>query len=114
MGGAVTTYFILSRFTLKRDKPITGEKFQLPTRVDIDGRLIAGAALFGIGWGMGGYCPGPALASLVTLDTNIMIFVLSMSMGMYVYGTLDSRFTSEPDGGAGALEPPVIAIRQGI
>ena len=104
MGGAVTTYFILSRFTLKRSAPVMAPKFMLPTRVDIDGRLIAGAALFGLGWGLVGFCPGPALASLTTLNSSVWIFVVSMTMGMYVYGTLDTRFKGEPDGGAGALE----------
>lgn len=104
MAGAVSVYFILSRFTLKRRAPVFATRFALPTRVDIDGRLVAGAALFGAGWGLVGFCPGPALASLTTLDPSVWIFVVSMTMGMYVYGTLDTRFRSEPDGGAGALE----------
>jgi len=104
MFGAVSVYFIGSRFILKSEKPVFAAKFGLPTRIDIDGRLIAGSAMFGVGWGLAGFCPGPALASLVTLDTNIIIFVMSMTLGMYVYGTLDSRFTAEPDGGAGVFE----------
>ena len=111
MLGAVTTYFTLSRFTLKRSTPILAEKFVLPTRVDIDGRLVAGAAMFGFGWGMIGFCPGPALASLVTLNSSVWIFVISMTAGMYVYGTLDSRFKGEPDGGAGALEASAEVFR---
>jgi uncharacterized membrane protein YedE/YeeE len=111
MGGAVTTYFILSRFTLKRSAPVMAPKFMLPTRVDIDGRLIAGAALFGLGWGLVGFCPGPALASLTTLNSSVWIFVVSMTMGMYVYGTLDTRLKGEPDGGAGALESSAELLR---
>jgi len=111
MLGAVTTYFTLSRFTLKRKTPVLAQKFALPTRVDIDGRLIAGAAMFGFGWGMVGFCPGPALASLVTLNSSVWIFVISMTAGMYVYGTLDTRFKGEPDGGAGALETSAEALR---
>lgn len=111
MAGAVTTYFTLSRFTLKREAPVMTEKFSLPTRVDIDGRLIAGAALFGFGWGLVGFCPGPALASLVTLNPAVWIFVMSMSMGMYVYGALDTRYKGEPDGGAGALEASAETLR---
>ena len=89
-------------------------KFMLPTQVDIDGRLIAGAALFGIGWGLVGFCPGPALASLTTLNPSVWIFVVAMTMGMYVYGTLDTRFKGEPDGGAGALEASTEAFRQPV
>jgi uncharacterized membrane protein YedE/YeeE len=111
MLGAVSVYFTLSRFTLRRQAPVLAGKFALPTRVDIDGRLVAGAALFGTGWGLVGFCPGPALASLVTLNPSVWIFVVSMTMGMYVYGTLDTRFKNEPDSGAGALEPSAISLR---
>jgi len=111
MFGAIGVYFTGHRLILKgRDKPVYAAKYGLPTRVDIDGRLITGAILFGIGWGLAGFCPGPALASLVTLDANIFIFVTSMTLGMYVYGTLDTRFTAEPDGGAGVFE--IIASKQ--
>ena len=111
MFGAISVYFTGQRLILKnRSTPVFGKKYGLPTRVDIDGRLITGAILFGIGWGLAGFCPGPALASLVTFDTNIFIFIISMTLGMYVYGTLDTRFTTEPDGGAGVFE--VIASNQ--
>lgn len=106
MFGAVSVYFIGHRFVLKRSGPVYAPKFGLPTRVDIDGRLVAGAIMFGTGWGLAGFCPGPALASLVTLDPSILIFVVSMSLGMYVYGAIDSRATiqNEPDGGMGVFE----------
>jgi len=104
MVGAVTTYFTLSRFVLRREAPVMAGNFSLPTRADIDGRLLAGSALFGLGWGLVGFCPGPALASLTTLNPSVWIFVISMTSGMYMYGTLDTRFKNEPDGGAGALD----------
>ncbi len=111
MFGAISVYFVGQRLILKNNtKPIYAKKFGLPTRIDIDGRLVAGAIMFGTGWGLAGFCPGPALAALVTLDPNIFIFVISMTLGMYVYGTLDTRFTAEPDGGAGVFE--VIAAKQ--
>ena len=104
MAGAVSTYFILQRLILKRRAPVLSRKFSLPTRRDIDGRLVAGAALFGIGWGLIGFCPGPALVSLVTFDEAVWIFVISMSLGMYIYGSLDARYAGQPDGGAGYME----------
>ena len=111
MAGAVAVYFTLARFTLRLESPLLATRFALPTRMDIDGRLVAGAAMFGAGWGLVGFCPGPALASLTTLNPSVWIFVVSMTMGMYVYGTIDTRFKGEPDGGAGALESTAEAVR---
>ena len=65
MGGAVLVTLISFRFILKQDRPLFEGQFHLPTRSDIDGRLLGGAALFGIGWGLAGYCPGPGIAALV-------------------------------------------------
>jgi len=104
MAGAVTTYFTLSRLVLQRSAPVLLTRFSLPTRIDIDGRLVAGSALFGVGWGMVGFCPGPALTSIFTGNPLVLIFVLSMSVGMYLYGAIDARYTTEDDGGAGALD----------
>lgn len=82
MGGALLVSFLAFWSIRHRSAPWFAEKFELPTRNDIDARLIAGAALFGIGWGIGGYCPGPALASLLTGDADILIFMVAMIAGM--------------------------------
>ena len=58
LGGAVVTTFIGYRLVWRRQAPVLDVRFQLPTRRDLDGRLLGGAALFGIGWGLTGYCPG--------------------------------------------------------
>jgi len=79
-GLAVTTPAF--RLILKRDKPLLDSSFSLPTRKDIDPRLIGGAVLFGIGWGIAGLCPGPAITLLVTFDGSIWLFVLAMAGGM--------------------------------
>ncbi len=63
-------------------KPWLASAFQLPTRKDIDTRLVLGAALFGVGWGLVGYCPGPALASVLTGGRAVMVFVVAMLVGM--------------------------------
>ena len=104
MAAAVTVYFTLSRTVLRRNVPVFEQKFALPTRMDIDKRLVAGAALFGLGWGLGGFCPGPALATMVTGNSSVLVFVLSMSAGMFLYGAIDSRFSGQPDGGASLLD----------
>jgi uncharacterized membrane protein YedE/YeeE len=82
MGGAVLVAFIGFRLVLRRGHPIVGGRFQLPTRTDIDARVIAGPAIFGIGWGLGGFCPGPALTALGLGATGTLAFVPAMIIGM--------------------------------
>jgi uncharacterized membrane protein YedE/YeeE len=81
MGGAVAVTAIAFRFVLARPKPLFSEKFHLPEKKRIDAPLVAGAALFGIGWGIVGYCPGPALTALTTLSTESIVFVAAMIGG---------------------------------
>ena len=83
MGGAVIVAFLGFRLVLKRPGPLVGEAFQLPQRKDIDARLVLGAALFGIGWGLGGLCPGPALATVGLGAPGVLAFVPSMLAGMW-------------------------------
>ncbi|APR75775.1 Hypothetical protein A7982_01121 [Minicystis rosea] len=82
MAGAVGVNVILFRIILRRTGPVCGGRFQLPSRTDVDPRLVAGAALFGAGWGLVGYCPGPALVSLVAGGVPALVFVLAMAAGM--------------------------------
>jgi uncharacterized membrane protein YedE/YeeE len=82
MGGAVLVTLIAFRFVLKMKKPILNRRFSLPGRSVIDGRLLGGAAIFGIGWGVYGYCPGPALAALSYMDNKTAMFVVAMLVGM--------------------------------
>ncbi|MBN9504757.1 MAG: YeeE/YedE family protein [Altererythrobacter sp.] len=82
MGGAVLVMAAAWRIQARMTKPVFGEKFALPDRTDLDPRLIAGAALFGIGWGIAGLCPGPAVASLVLSPVHAIPFVAAMLAGM--------------------------------
>jgi uncharacterized membrane protein YedE/YeeE len=75
LGGAVGTTLLAFRLVLRRPAPLLEDKFQLPTRKDIDARLVIGAGLFGIGWGLAGYCPGPALVSAGALVDTALVFV---------------------------------------
>jgi uncharacterized membrane protein YedE/YeeE len=84
MGGAVAVTFVGYRFVLRRQSPILAGRFRLPTRKDIDPRLIAGAALFGVGWGLSGFCPGPAITSLALLAKGTLVFVPSMLAGIFL------------------------------
>ena len=83
LGGAVFVDFFGYRLVLTRDKPIFGGGFHAPTRNDIDARVIAGPALFGIGWGLGGFCPGPALTALGLGAPGTLAFVPAMFLGMW-------------------------------
>lgn len=84
MGAGVIVTFIGYRLVLARPKPVLDAKFQIPTRTDIDLPLVGGAALFGIGWGLAGYCPGPALSSLIAGNGEVFALVGAMIAGMIV------------------------------
>ncbi|HAI96613.1 MAG: transporter [Cycloclasticus sp.] len=85
LGGAVITTTVMYRFVFARGKPIFDEDFHLPTVLKIDARLLIGSALFGIGWGLIGYCPGPVVASLGFRLEEPLIVVVSMLAGLLLY-----------------------------
>jgi uncharacterized membrane protein YedE/YeeE len=89
MLGAITVHTVLYQVVRQRSTPLFAPMFSIPTRSDLDSRLIGGAALFGIGWGMGGFCPGPAVTSLPSGRPSVIIFVASMLLGMFLYGLVD-------------------------
>jgi hypothetical protein len=82
LGGAVGVTFLAFPAILRRQKPALGSKFHLPQAKAIDAKLILGAALFGVGWGLGGFCPGPAFVGLLTGSSSALIFVAAMLAGM--------------------------------
>jgi len=84
MGSAVITTFVLFKVTLKRSKPLFDGLFDLPSSNLIDARLIGGATIFGIGWGLYGYCPGPAITALVYFQPATFVFVIAMVIGMVI------------------------------
>ena len=85
LGGAVATTLMLFRLVLRRDRPVLAGAFQLSSLKQIDSKLLVGAALFGIGWGIAGYCPGPALASLGVGAIEALWFVPAMFGGMLLH-----------------------------
>jgi uncharacterized protein len=92
MAGGVAVHFLLMQFVLKRRSPIFENAFHLPTKGDLDGRLLAGAAIFGVGWGLAGYCPGPGLVSGGAAMQGAMVFVLTMLVGMIIqHGVFDPK-----------------------
>jgi uncharacterized protein len=84
MLGAVAVTFFGYRLAFRRPCPILGEHFQLPISKQIDARIVIGPAIFGIGWGLSGFCPGPAITSLLLLAKGTLVFVPAMLVGMAV------------------------------
>jgi uncharacterized membrane protein YedE/YeeE len=82
MVAALVVTFIGYALARQRGRPLFEDANQWPVATAIDGRLIAGAAMFGIGWGLVGFCPGPALVNLATLSPKVMVFVAAMLAGM--------------------------------
>ncbi len=98
--GAVVTTFIGYRLVLRRPAPVFAETFALPARSEMDSRLLGGAALFGVGWGLSGYCPGPAVASAASLQPGTLVFLAAMLFGMVCvrYGPTFFGRSSAPAG----------------
>lgn len=88
MLGAVGVSAAVFRLALKQPRPVLASAFQVPSRSDVDSRLIAGGVIFGLGWGLVGWCPGPAIASLALVQVESFIFVAAMIAGMLLYRLL--------------------------
>lgn len=104
MVGAIGVHFVTLRLITRRVRPLFDQRFHIPTRKDIDTRLLAGAALFGVGWGLGGFCPGPGLVSAAAGSVPAVVFVLGMTIGMFaeqVFSRLRSP-SAGPDSASGA------------
>jgi uncharacterized membrane protein YedE/YeeE len=84
MVGAIGVHFVLHRLVLRRTAPLFDDRFHMPTRRDISPRLVVGAGLFGVGWGLGGFCPGPALTSAAAGALPALVFVAAMTAGMLI------------------------------
>jgi uncharacterized membrane protein YedE/YeeE len=85
MLGALAVAFVSFKWILKRPAPILAENFQLSRKSSVDKSLILGAAIFGIGWGISGYCPGPAVTSLGLLSLESVIMVVAIYLGFFAY-----------------------------
>lgn len=91
MGGAILVGTVAFAVARKRSTSVLGGAMQLPTRRDIDRRLVLGSLLFGLGWGIAGFCPGPAIVSLGTGEPKAVVFVLAMLAGMGVFEWMEGR-----------------------
>lgn len=87
MSGAVLVTVVLFRFILKKPTPLLNDKFHIPSKKEIDLKLVAGAAIFGTGWGLTGYCPGPGFAAVTLGSANAVIFCVG-----YIVGSVLSKY----------------------
>ncbi len=95
MGGAIMVGFFAFTVAKKRTSTFLGGAFRLPTNMDMDKKLVIGSLLFGAGWGLAGFCPGPALVSMADGQPKALVFVLAMLVGMLGFELMD-RFVHAP------------------
>ena len=89
MGGAIAVYATVWQIIRRRPVAIGGAALQMPGDKAVDARMLIGSAIFGVGWGLGGFCPGPALVSLVSAAPGVSAFTLAMAVGLLVFKALD-------------------------
>jgi uncharacterized protein len=97
MGGALTLYFLAHRLLVasgRIQRPLVEAKFVIPTRRDIDGPLVVGSVIFGLGWGLAGFCPGPAIVAVTSGAATAFVFVAAMVVGNVGYRLWDTRKSS--------------------
>ncbi len=96
MLGATGVHFFAYRLLARRTSPYFASSFSVPTRRDLDAKLVAGAALFGIGWGLSGLCPGPSLVALPSGLTGVVVFVATMVVGMLFAKLFEEKRVGAP------------------
>lgn len=89
MLGAIAVHFITYRLIRNRKSPLLSPDWHVPTKREITPALVIGSLLFGVGWALGGFCPGPAVTSLASFDGRVTTFVVSMLVGMFIFKQLD-------------------------
>jgi uncharacterized membrane protein YedE/YeeE len=91
MGGAILVHATARAFVMRRQAPVLEPAFSVPGAAPVDARLLVGSGLFGVGWGLSGYCPGPAFASLAAGTVDALTFVAAMLLGMWLYAAVERR-----------------------
>lgn len=91
MVGAIAVHFVTYKIIRKKSSPLLSQGWHVPTKKDITPALVIGSFVFGIGWGLGGFCPGPAITSLASFTSAPVIFVISMFVGMWIFRIVDKK-----------------------
>jgi uncharacterized membrane protein YedE/YeeE len=97
MVGAIGVHLLAYRFIRGRPAPVLARDWALPTRRDVDFKLVLGAVIFGIGWGLAGYCPGPAVVSLGSGALGVVVFVVTMLLGTLAASRLERALARNAD-----------------
>ncbi len=91
MIGGILVHFVTYKLIRKRSTPLLSPQWHVPTKKDITPALVIGSFIFGVGWALGGFCPGPAMTSLASLDKTPFIFIFSMLSGMFLFKMVDRK-----------------------
>tara|TARA_B110001454_G_C12723306_1_gene436441 strand:- start:47198 stop:47626 length:429 start_codon:yes stop_codon:yes gene_type:complete len=91
MVGAIIVHFVTFKLIRKRNSPLFSSQWHVPTKKEITPALMIGAFIFGIGWALGGFCPGPAITSMASFDKTPFVFVISMVVGMVLFRHVDKK-----------------------
>lgn len=91
MVGAIAVHFVTYKLIRRRTSPLLSAHWHVPTKKDITPALVIGAFIFGVGWALGGFCPGPAVTSLASFNKTPFIFVISMLVGMVLFRIVDKK-----------------------
>ncbi|MCS6838293.1 MAG: YeeE/YedE family protein [Bdellovibrionaceae bacterium] len=91
MGGALGLHLVTYRLVRKRNTPLLSPQWHVPTKTEITKPLIIGSFLFGVGWGIAGFCPGPAVVSLASLEGKVIAFVIAMFLGQWLFKVVDAK-----------------------
>ncbi len=105
MVGAILVHFVAHRLITRRRSPLFEARFHLPRQKDVDARLVLGAAIFGVGWGLGGYCPGPGLVGAASGAMEAIFFVVGMSTGVKIEHLLSNALVRHLRHRRSATEP---------
>ena len=95
IAGAVSAYAVIFRISQKFHKPFFAAEFSVPTKRELDPKLLGGSILFGFGWGLSGYCPAPAIVAAGGGVTPVLVFLFSMLLGMWAFSIADKRYFSK-------------------
>lgn len=99
MGGALAIYLPAYRLIRRRTRPLMAPTFQIPTCTDLTPQLVIGSALFGLGWGLAGFCPGPALTALPTMTTEVLGFTAGILLGIGLLRVVSRSLQDRPSFG---------------
>lgn len=91
MIGAIVVHFVTFKVIRKRNSPLFSNQWHVPTKKEITPALMTGAFIFGIGWALGGFCPGPAITAMASFEKTPFVFVISMLVGMFLFRLVDKK-----------------------